>query len=166
MCWGHIVFLLNEVPTLPPQAVCYISLSQGIVTHTSTHLSFSFSPTPTVISLSLSFFSHYHVFFPWYHSISKTKSVLIGSRGLREASCQWWQGSWLVQRHSNQQTLVSVSGPFACSLVRWTHLVMGGDKARFTRVEQGVEEEGERKDICKKQGQQGWEEQDYKNYKP
>lgn len=38
-------------------------------------------------------------FFSRYHSISKAKSVLIGSRGLWEALCQRWWGSWLVQRH-------------------------------------------------------------------
>lgn len=42
------------------------------------------------------FFQH---FFSDDQSISKPKSVLIGSRGLREALCQWWWGSWLVQRH-------------------------------------------------------------------
>lgn len=55
-------------------------------------------------------------FFSGYHSISKTKSVLIGSRGLVEALCQRWWGSWLVQGHHCQQILVSVSGGL-CSLV-------------------------------------------------
>lgn len=39
------------------------------------------------------------LFFPSYHSISKAKSILIGSRGLLEALCQRWWGSWLVHRH-------------------------------------------------------------------
>lgn len=55
-------------------------------------------------------------FFSGYHSISKTKSVLIGSRGLVEALCQRWWGSWLVQGHRCQQILVSVSGGL-CLLV-------------------------------------------------
>lgn len=55
-------------------------------------------------------------FFSGYHSISKTKSVLIGSRGLMEALCQRWWGSWLVQGHRSQQILVSVSGGL-CLLV-------------------------------------------------
>lgn len=40
-----------------------------------------------------------NILFPSDQSISKPKSVLIGSRGLGKALCQWWWASWLVQRH-------------------------------------------------------------------
>lgn len=103
--WESFVFLLNDLLILP-QAEPPNNFSQTIYpawnliltlkksshwkyVNASFYSSFQYGPS---FSLLLPFFSG-------YHSISKAKSVLIGSRGLGEALCQRWWGSWLVQRH-------------------------------------------------------------------
>lgn len=107
--WGRIVFPLNDL-NISPQAqpqnnksstvhfrlVMAFAWNTSLLSRNLSNENMSMHLSSTVLSV-LSTLSSY--LFSGYHSISKAKSVLIGSRGLREALCQWWWGFWLVQRH-------------------------------------------------------------------